>query len=105
MADPAALLQQLHLAGFEFHTFEQFPRAMGVVRGECVALLLPGGTELQVLGSPGWLIDGAIGVLTTAKGKRVFQSKSQLIEATDERIALLTRFEADLRAVLSSEPH
>lgn len=104
MADPAELLQQLYLAGFELQTFEQFPRAVGVVREECVALLVPGGNGLQVLGTPGWLIDGNLGVLTTVNGTRVFQFKNQTIEATEHRLGQIKTFEAELRKQLSGKP-
>ena len=104
MADPAEILQGLYLAGFEFQTFDQFPRAVGVVRGQCVALLLPSDTGLQILGSPGWLIGPNIGVLTTVNGKRVFQFKSETVEAHPTRLEELKRFERDLRAGLHGNP-
>jgi hypothetical protein len=105
MADPAEILQQLYLAGFEFQTFEQFPRAVGVVRGQCVALLLPSDTGLQVLGSPGWLIGANIGVLTTVNGRRVFQFKSETVEADARRLEELKRFDSDLRDGLLGKPN
>lgn len=105
MADPAEILQQLYLAGFEFQTFEQFPRAVGVTRGECIAFLVPSETGLQILGSPGWRIGDAMAVLTAVGGKRVFQYKSQSIEATGARLDELRRFEADLRAGMRGKPH
>jgi hypothetical protein len=105
MADPAEILQQLYLAGFEFQAFEQFPRAVGVVRGNCVALLLPSDSGLQILGSPGWLIDGSVAVRTRVDGREVFRFKSQTVEATGERTADLKAFENDLRTHLHSKPH
>lgn len=102
--DPAEILQALYLAGFELQTFELFPRAIGVVRGECMALLVPSDTGLQMLGAPGWKIGENMGVLTTVNGKRVFQSKGQAAEATDERIKLVKQFEGDLRQALASKP-
>jgi hypothetical protein len=104
MPDPAEILQQLYLAGFELQTFELFPRAIGVVRDECIALLVPSDTGLQVLGSPGWKIGENMGVLTIVNGRRVFQSKAEVVEATHERMQLLKQFEADLRQGLASKP-
>ena len=52
--DSAEQLQRIYLAGFELQTFDRFPKAVGVVRGECIALLeaTPGG--LTMIGTPGW---------------------------------------------------
>ena len=61
--DPAQQLQNMYLAGFEFQTFDRFPKCIGVARGECIALLVPGVGGLQVLGTPGWRMGEAIGVL------------------------------------------
>jgi hypothetical protein len=105
MRDPAEILQQLYMSGFELRTFEQFPRAVGVVRGECIALLVPSDTGLQVLGSPGWQVGDAIGVLTTVDGRQVFQYKSQTIDATAERLIELKQFETDLRAGMAPKPN
>jgi hypothetical protein len=104
MRDPSEILQALYLAGFELKTFELFPRAIGVVRAECIALLVPSDTGLQVLGSPGWKVGENVGVLTTVNGRRVFQSKGESIEATEERIGLLKQFEADLRREITPKP-
>jgi hypothetical protein len=104
MRDPAEILQQLYISGFELRTFEQFPRTVGVVRGKCVALLVPSDAGLQILGSPGWQIGEAIGVLTTLEGRPVFQHKAESLDATPERLTELRRFEADLRAGLAPSP-
>ena len=41
MPDPAEQLQRLYLAGFELQTFDRFPKCVGVVRDNCIALLVP----------------------------------------------------------------
>jgi hypothetical protein len=104
MRDPAEILQQLYLAGFELQTFELFPCAIGIVRGECIALLVSSDTGLQMLGAPGWKIGENMGVLTTVNGRRVFQSKGETVEATDERMGLLEQFETDLRQGMAPKP-
>ena len=104
MCDPAEILQALYLAGFELQTFELFPRAIGIVRGECIALLVPSDSGLQFLGAPGWKIGDNVGVLTTVNGRPVFQSKSVTVEATDQRMELLKQFEADLRREMAPKP-
>jgi len=100
MPDSAEQLQQIYLAGFELQTFDRFPKCVGVVRDECVALLVPGVEGLQILGTPGWRLGESIGVLTEVAGKKVFQAKEQIVEATPERQATLRRFSTDLMAIL-----
>ena len=97
MADSAAMLQNLYAAGFDIQTFERFPRAIGISKGDCIALLEPDvSAGLRMVGRPGWRLGKAIGVLTTQAGCRVFQSKDQLVEATSERLKLLEAFEREL---------
>jgi hypothetical protein len=99
--DPAHQLQQLYLGGFELETFDRFPKCVGVIRDGCVALLVPGVDGMQILGTPGWRMGEAIGVLTTVNGREVFQNKGQIIEASPERLAALRRFQHDLKGILA----
>ena len=100
MPDPAQQLQRLYLAGFEIETFDRFPRCIGVVRDNCIALLVPGVDGLQVLGTPGWRMGEVIGVLVEREGRQVFQAKEEVMEATPERLDALRRLRADLAEVL-----
>jgi hypothetical protein len=100
--DPAEQLQRLYLAGFEFQTFERFPNSVGVIRGECIVLMLPTPQGLQMIGSPGWRVGEVIGVLTEKAGRKVFQNKDQLVEATPERLEMLDAFRNDVKAALAS---
>ena len=102
MPDPATQLQQIYLAGFEFKTFDRFPKCVGVVRDHCIALLVPSPDGLQMLGTPGWEIGEVMGVLTEVSGRQVFQAKQEIVEATPERLAELARFTADLRNLLKA---
>lgn len=102
--DPSEILQSLYLAGFELQTFDRFPRAMGVIKGNCIALLEPAANGLRVIGHPGWRLGEAIGVLTTQNGRQVFQSKNQVVEATPERLEELKEFEAVLNKHLTPKP-
>jgi hypothetical protein len=103
MPDAAQQLQRIYLAGFELQTFERYPKCIGVVRDNCVALLVPGVDGLQILGTPGWRMGEVMGVLTEREGRKVFQAKSDIVEATPERLALLQRFRQDLAASMSGE--
>ena len=104
MADSAEQLQRLYLAGFELQMFERYPKCIGVVRGECVALLVPGVDGVQILGTPGWRLGEVMGVLTELDGRKVFQAKSELTDATPERIEILTRFREELNEYLKKQP-
>jgi hypothetical protein len=101
MADPAEQLQRLYVAGFELQTFERYPKCIGAMRDDCVALLVPGVDGLQVLGAPGWRMGEVMGVLTEKDGQAVFQAKSEVVAATPERLERLRQFRADLRELLA----
>lgn len=102
--DTAAQLQQIYLAGFELQTFERYPKLIGVTKGNCVALLVPGVDGLQIMGTPGWRMGEVLGVLTEVSGRKVFQAKSETVEATPERIAELDAFRTELKELLATPP-
>jgi hypothetical protein len=103
MPDSAEQLHRIYLAGFELQTFERYPKCIGVMRDNCVALLVPGVDGLQILGTPGWRMGEVMGVLTEREGRKVFQAKADFVEATPERLALLQRFRQDLAEAMSGE--
>jgi hypothetical protein len=98
--DLAHQLQQIYLAGFELQTFDRFPRCVGVVRDGCIAMLVPGAEGFQIMGTPGWRMGEAIGVLVEKGGRQAFQNKQEIVEATPERLQLLARFKEDLKSLL-----
>lgn len=98
--DSSEQLQRVYLAGFEVETFERYPKLVGVRRGECLALLAPGPEGLQVVGTPGWRMGEMIGVLVEKDGRQVFQNKSEIVEATPERLEQLRRFREELANLL-----
>jgi hypothetical protein len=98
--DSAEQLQRIYLAGFELQTFDRYPKCVGVIRDNCVALLVPGTDGLQILGTPGWRMGEVMGVLTEREGRQVFQAKSEVLEATPERIEVLRKFREDLKTLL-----
>jgi hypothetical protein len=103
MPDSAEQLQRIYLAGFELQTFERYPKCIGVVRDNCVALLVPGVDGLQILGPPGWRMGEVMGVLTEREGGKVFRAKTEIVEATPERLALLQRFRDELAELLHAK--
>src|SRR5258705_13324447 len=102
MPDPAEQLQRLYLAGFDMQTFDRFPKCVGVVRDGCIALLVPSPEGLQMLGTPGWRMGEAIGVLVERDGRQVFQAKQEIVEATADRLEILRRFRAELQELLKA---
>jgi hypothetical protein len=102
--DSAEQLQRIYLEGFELQTFERYPKLIGVMKGNCVALLVPGVDGLQIMGSPGWRMGEVLGVLTEVNGRKVFQAKSEIVDASPERIAELDAFRAQLKDLLGPPP-
>ena len=102
MSDPAHQLQQNYLAGFELKSFDRFPKCVGVVRDDCIALLVPGPDGLQMLGTPGWQIGEVMGVLTEVGGRQVFQAKAETVEATPERLEKLKGFREELQNLIGT---
>jgi hypothetical protein len=100
MPDPAEQLQQIYVAGFELKVFDRFPKCVGVVRDHCIARLVPSPGGLQMLGTPGWLMGEAMGVLVETGGRKVFQAKQEIVEATPDRLEELRRFREELRRLL-----
>ena len=102
MQDPSEQLQKLYMEGFELQTFERFPSSIGVLRDGCIALLRATPTGLEMVGVPGWRMGEVMGLLVERNGQQVFQAKSEIAEATPERLAALRRFREDLERLLSS---
>jgi hypothetical protein len=102
MPDPAEQLQRIYLAGFEFQTFDRYPKCVGVIRDGCIALLIPGVDGMQMMGTPGWRMGEVMGVLVEREGRQVFQAKQEILEATPERLDALNRFRHDLNTLLHS---
>ncbi len=70
----------------------------------CIAFLVPGPDGLQILGNIGWRMGESLGPLVERGGRKMFVHKDQMIEATSERISILERFRAELKAALSTRP-
>jgi len=100
---PEEQLQRLYVAGFELETFERFPKAIGVLRQGYVAFLVPGPDGLQILGNVGRRMGESLGPLVERDGRKVFVHKQEAIEATEEMIAELEVFRADLKRLLRGE--
>ena len=103
MPDSAKQLQRIYLAGFELQTFDRFPKAVGVVRDGCIALLEGTPAGLIMIGAPGWKMGEVMGVLVEEGGRQVFRAKSETVEATPDRLEALRRFRAELDKLLAAQ--
>lgn len=101
MPDPAEQLQRIYQAGFEVERLERFPNALGIVKGNCIALLQSTPEGLKLIATPGWRMGDVIGVLVEKDGRRVFQNKANIVEATPERLGELERFRRGLEQLLT----
>ena len=101
MPDPAQQLQAIYLAGFEIETFDRLPNTVGLAKGSCIALVQPTTSGLKLIGHPGWHMGEVLGVLVERAGRKVFQAKSELVEATPERLAELENFCRELEELMS----
>src|SRR5664279_5985234 len=102
MPDPAEQLQRLYLEGFELQTFDRYPNGIGVLRDGCIALLRSTPAGLEIIGSPGWRMGEVLGVLIQRDGQQFFQAKSEMIDATPERLEALQRFQDALDRLLTA---
>lgn len=102
MPDAAEQLQRIYLEGFELQTFDRYPNCIGVLRDGCIALLRATPSGLEMVGTPGWRMGEVMGVLVEKDDRQVFQSKSEVLEATPERLQSLQRFRSDLERLLTS---
>src|SRR5215471_20544120 len=101
MPDPAEQLARIYQAGFDIEQFERFPQAVGVLREGCIALLESTATGLRLIGTPGWRMGEVMGVLVEKEGRKVFQAKQEIVEATPEHLERLKLFEEELKQLLS----
>ncbi|HWR37219.1 MAG TPA: hypothetical protein VN622_15255 [Clostridia bacterium] len=101
MPDPSEQLARIYQAGFDLQTFDRYPNAIGVVRGQCIALLQSSPTGLQFIGVPGWRMGEVLGVLIEKDGHKYFQAKSDFVEATPARLSELSEFREDLKQLLA----
>jgi len=57
---------------------------------------------LQMVGAPGWRMGEVLGVLVEKDGKQAFQAKTEVVEATPERLETLRRFKLELEELLTA---
>lgn len=96
-----AILQRLHLAGFEIVAFPMYANYVGTRKGNCAALLAPataGG--FSIFGTPAYLIGGNFSVRIRRDGRELFVWKKESLKVTAARLAELDAFAAELSQAL-----
>ncbi len=101
MPDPAEQLQRIYLAGFDVQTFDRYPNAVGVIKHGCIALLQASAGGLQMIGAPGWRMGEVLGVLIERDGRQVFQAKTEIVDASPDKLQALNRFRSELDELLA----
>jgi hypothetical protein len=99
--DSSDQLRRLHEAGFALEMFERYPRHVGAIRDNCIALLEVTPFGLRLTGPPGWRMGEVMGVLVQTGDRQVFQAKSETVEATPDRLETLRQFRNDLEHLLT----
>ena len=90
------------MRGFELQTFDRYPKCIGVIRDNCIALLVPGVDGLQILGTPGWRMGEVMGVLTEREGPASVSGQGRDRGGHAGEAGELQKFSQDLRNLLKS---
>ena len=96
-------MERLFAAGFRPIAIPPYENAIGVHRGEFVAMLGPvanGG--MRLLAPATVMVDGNVGVRLKKPGGDVFVWKGREVAATEERLRELEKFRSELEAILTS---
>ena len=101
--DSAEQLARIYQAGFDVQQFDRYPKAFGVVRDGAIALFEPTPEGLRMIGAPGWRMGEVMGVLVEREGRQVFQAKSEVLDATADRLETIRNFREDLEILLTSK--
>src|SRR5271155_3190097 len=96
-----AILQRLHVAGFEIVAFPMYANYVGTRRGNCAALIAPeAGGGFNIFGAPAYLIGANFSVRVRRDGREFFVWKNESLEVTAARLAELDAFAAELSQAL-----
>jgi hypothetical protein len=100
-AQQMSILERIVSKGFSIVAFPLYANAVGVRRGDDVALLDPiPGNGFRLFGEPCVLLDGNLTVRVTDQGKSWFVWKKSRMEATPERLGQLEQFVSELKLLL-----
>ena len=66
-------------------------------------MVQPTAEGLKLIGQPGWHMGEVLGLLVERAGQKVFQAKSEVVEATPERLSELHDFREQLEDLMSPQ--
>ncbi len=81
-------------------TIERYPRHLAAIRDNCIVLLEATPSGLRMTGVPGWRMGELMGVVVERGGRQVFQAKTEIVQATPDKLEALQRFRAALEEIL-----
>src|ERR1700675_3476713 len=88
-----AILQRLHIAGFEIVAFPMYANYVGARKGNCAALLAPAAAGgFGIFGAPAYLIGGNFSVRVRRDGLEFFVWKKESLEVTAARLGEVGAF-------------
>jgi hypothetical protein len=100
-AEQMAILQRLHVIGFEIVAFPMYANYVGTRQGNCAALLAPAAAGgFTIFGTPAYLIGGNFSVRIRRDGRESFVWKKESLEVTAARLTELDAFAAELSQAL-----
>src|SRR5271155_4539747 len=96
-----AILQRLHIAGFEIVAFPMYANYVGTRKGNCAALLAPAaGGGFGIFCGPAYLIGGDFSARGRRDGREFFVWKKESLDVTPARLAEVDAFAAELSQAL-----
>ena len=97
------VLERLRERGFQWKAFPLYTACIGVVKGNCAALLAPlESAGMKILGEPCYLVAGNLSVRVTRGGQQWFVCKKNEVLVTPQRQAELERFAQELSDALGT---
>jgi hypothetical protein len=100
-AQQMAILQRLHMIGFEIVAFPMYANYVGTRKGNCAALLAPAAAGgFGIFGAAAYLIGGNFSVRVKRDGRELFVWKKESLEVTAARLAELDAFATELTEAL-----
>lgn len=97
----AEILERLHNQGFQIVAFPMYANYLGVRKGNCAALLAPVLSDgFTIFGVPAYMIGDNFSVRVKHQDGEYFVWKKDGVPATEERVAELEKFSAELTNAL-----